>query len=967
MRFHLFLLLICSPLLLPNHSVAQCPPAWPDSPPWLTPPSAPYAHHVALPSGVVSAHVYVDPNGSGMGLGRPFVFVEGIDFGLGEPSSLLRQGDFGWSQFHGCDPDHYPMMAQTPVLLDSIRQRGFTPVLVDFSDGTAPLKHNALLLADILRHLRDHRTDLRPMAIAGASMGGQLARMALRHLELADELHCQQLYISLDSPHHGANVPLGLQHTLHFLGGDDGRIDALIGALSSPAARELLEVQLLPMGPRAAHQSLLDSIGLPVSCRNVAIANGALAPLPGQDMPLLQYEHALLESGWFGDIGDLITLEIHPFPGAVDHPLAEPDQPVLAVVERPESEGWPWPLAQWVGLGDAAATDNLPQWDHLPGGTRPSLQQFAEAFNETAADTVSAWPLCIPPIEPSQFQPLHSFIPTASALGLPPSATPIDAALLAGSPFDAIHHGTDNEPHSEINPNNAAFVLHQMDLLACPIPPGAPLPDTNLTATGLWKLDGFTAEGDVHLQSCSPSLESAASPAGSHGTFVAHGCAAPITVAPQGQLELGTSNPNCGSSAALVLEREAVLSLEGNLVIHGGSTLEVMPGGVLHFTGGHLDLRPGATLLVHPGAVLHFDAITFWSCAMNSEVHLDGLAILEEQATWSVMCSGSMEWSTAHHFELHGAADSELKLHASDSDQAWQLAPHATVNISGLSALKAAPFDLRLAGNAKVELATESGIHWSGRWKGLESDSIAISGKLWLDGAELSTVAISQEGGSVLWEDGQGTHGSARFAGRTVLQRSAFNAFPIFMDLPPNSAVSRAEDCTFQNGEVGLHCSGQSPLRVEDSHFSMLGTALAIQYNGAILSCSAFDNNDTAVLADRSLLAMNPTEGGGWNQFEHNDVHLRLLQAPLPLLLHGLNHFGSWYGHWAQGTVDLSCSGGGMDWDITGQSWNWPLGWPQIQTGLMATGPTEACPIHAIDLSPVVQQDCQSGKQGKKE
>ncbi len=967
MRFLLPLLSVCLLLVFISTSAAQCPPASPVSPPWLLPPAAPYAHHLALPSGDVSAHVYVDAtNNMGSELGRPFVFVEGIDFGLGAPSSLLRQGDYGWTQFHGCDPEHYPMMAHMPALLDSIRQRGFTPVLIDFANGTAPLQHNALLLADILRHLRDHRSDLRPMAIAGASMGGQLARMALRQMELAEELHCQQLYVSLDSPHRGANVPLGLQHTLHFLGGDDGRIDALIGALSSPAARELLEVQLLPLAPRMAHQALLDSIGFPEFSRNAAIANGALDLLPGQNTPLLDYEHALLESGWFGDIGDLITLEIHPVPGDEDHELAEPDQPVLSVVARPAGGGWPWPLEQWVGLGEAGMTDDTP-WDHLPGGTRPSIRQFAEAFNETAADTTSPWPLCIPPIEPEDFQPLHSFISTASALGLPADAFPLDSTLLAASPFDAIHLGLTNEPHSEINPNNLAFVLDQLDLVACPIPPGAVLTDTNLTAGAFWKLGGFSITGAVSLQSCSTNLEWSPSPDDSHGTFVAHGCAAPLHVAPGGMLELGTAEPSCGSTAQLVLEREAILSIAGDLIIHGGSSLDVLPGAHLYFEGGILDLRPGAVLNVHPGATLHFEESTFWSCATDSEIQLDGLGLLGEDVQWSVFCAGLMQWATPDHFHLEGATGSKLLLHAVHPEQAWQLASSADLTMAGLEALEALPFDLRLTGSTHVSVQTESGMHWSGRWKGLEADSISIVGQLWLDETAISHAVISQSGGSVLWEDGRGEHGQAAFEGRTLLQRCDFDEFPIRVRLPEFAALSRVEECTFQNGQTGLLCEGDSPLRLEDSRFSLLGTGLDIRSNGAILSCTAFDNNDTAVLADRSWLVMTPEAGGGWNGFEHNDVHLRLLHAPLPDMIHGANHFGSWGSHWAEGTADLTCTGSGLDWDITGQSWNWPTGWPQIQTGLLASGNQGECLIHAIDLAPVFQQECGAGKQGKRE
>jgi len=109
----------------------------------------------------------------GTALGRPFVFVEGIDFGLTNTSSYLQLGDFGWAAFNGCSPDQYPMMANMPVLLDSLITRGFHPVLVDFEEGAGDIFANAELLVDVLAHLNEYKTDARPIVLGGASMGGQ--------------------------------------------------------------------------------------------------------------------------------------------------------------------------------------------------------------------------------------------------------------------------------------------------------------------------------------------------------------------------------------------------------------------------------------------------------------------------------------------------------------------------------------------------------------------------------------------------------------------------------------------------------------------------------------------------------------------------------------------------------------------------------------------------------------------------
>ena len=430
-------------------------------------------------------------------------------------------------------------------------------------------------------------------------------------------------------------------------------------------------------------------------------------------------------------------------------------------------------------------------WDHLPGGTRPSLHQFAEAFNATVADSSLSWPLCIPPIAESQVQALHSFIPTASALGLEITSVSLDSALLNNSPFDAVHWGLTNEPHSEINPANLAFLLHELDQVECPIPPGTALTDTNITAGALWKLGGFSAIGPVGLHSTSLAFGNSASPPGTHDTLRLQGCGAPVHIQPTGHLLLGSENGN--SSIHLIIESGASLIVEGPLTVHTGSTLEVEAGGHLEFRGGTLDLRSEATLMTRPHASMAFRESALWSCAEQSAVFLEGDADLDANVHWSVHWSGLVTWSTSQAFAMAGQTGSELHLHALEAGHGWH---------------------------------------------------------------------------------------------------------------------------------IGLR-------------------------------------------TDRSLILMTPEQGGGWNRFESNDAHMRFIQSPLPQLWQGANHFGTWGSHWAQGSLDLACTGSGLDWDISGQSWNWPSGWPQIQGGLYTTS-QPPCPVHAIDLSPLETLDCGAGLDRKK-
>ncbi len=55
------------------------------------------------------------------------------------------------------------------------------------------------------------------LIIVGPSMGGQISRYALAYMEKQGMDHRTKLWISIDSPHHGANIPIGLQSMVHKL------------------------------------------------------------------------------------------------------------------------------------------------------------------------------------------------------------------------------------------------------------------------------------------------------------------------------------------------------------------------------------------------------------------------------------------------------------------------------------------------------------------------------------------------------------------------------------------------------------------------------------------------------------------------------------------------------------------------------------------------------------------------------
>ncbi len=89
-------------------------------------------------------------------------------------------------------------------------------IYVDWKNGVDYLQRNAYLLETIIQWVNANKQPLndviQPNVVLGQSMGGVIARYALKDMENTGLNHNTRLYISDDAPHQGANVPEGYQH-----------------------------------------------------------------------------------------------------------------------------------------------------------------------------------------------------------------------------------------------------------------------------------------------------------------------------------------------------------------------------------------------------------------------------------------------------------------------------------------------------------------------------------------------------------------------------------------------------------------------------------------------------------------------------------------------------------------------------------------------------------------------------------
>ncbi len=189
-------------------------------------------------------------------------------------------------------------------------------VLTTIDGGADYIERNAMAHVRLYQKLNEtlatNGSD-EELVIIGPSMGGQVSRYALAYMEkefaatgLPEWNHNCRLWVSIDSPHQGANIPIGAQASLFFLGytnGDQEAIDKYEKKILSKAGRQQLKLQfshtypntinifgrIFPSGynssPPSFHiqyynnlqnNGLSGSNGFPQNLRKIAITNGSL-------------------------------------------------------------------------------------------------------------------------------------------------------------------------------------------------------------------------------------------------------------------------------------------------------------------------------------------------------------------------------------------------------------------------------------------------------------------------------------------------------------------------------------------------------------------------------------------------------------------------------------------------------------------------------------------------------------------
>ncbi|MFC2461538.1 MAG: esterase/lipase family protein [Porphyromonas endodontalis] len=171
---------------------------------------------------------------------------------------------------------------------------GFDIVYLDYNCPTDDIWRNAELMRDAIRWVNANKEGSSENIVMGYSMGGLVAAIALRQMELANEDHDTKKYISLDSPHCGATVPFAVFAAYDYFHPlvTQSRLYGLITKIKPEIQTSVLNLQALRDAPavrqmviaegrekdRRVHldfQKKYRELGLPTKTINIAFSNSS--------------------------------------------------------------------------------------------------------------------------------------------------------------------------------------------------------------------------------------------------------------------------------------------------------------------------------------------------------------------------------------------------------------------------------------------------------------------------------------------------------------------------------------------------------------------------------------------------------------------------------------------------------------------------------------------------------------------
>lgn len=442
---------------------------------------------------------------------KEIIILDGYDPGDGRK---IYQGSLGYNKDKSSlyelmtyDPDGNSTTDNNINLVEKLRNApyGFDVTLVNFPAGADYIERNAMALVALLqRETAKLATNgsAEKIALIGPSMGGLISRYALAYMEKNNINHNTRLWVSFDSPHLGANIPVAAQENLYFYGYKGRKDQAKIKFdenFRSPAARQMLIEQLdyvqenapyptdlMPNGtvPNGGNNNtnfrqkfqtnlstngLAGSNGYPQNVRKISMVNGTTNGTKTNTENQMFLELAAFKIIKYGQIfGTPLQTKIN-VARIEDRFLGTPYSTTQtfsgkAVYFAGWNNNFPYAIN-----GTVTRTNVNPRgsMDNVPGGTYYTQgiikDEFDIALNEQIPGRKS--------IEWRTYVPNHAFIPTVSSLAFKnPNfdwSTPLNRNLVCDPAnkeiyFDTYFAPSTNQEHVFVSAENANWLIKEL-------------------------------------------------------------------------------------------------------------------------------------------------------------------------------------------------------------------------------------------------------------------------------------------------------------------------------------------------------------------------------------------------------------------------------------------------------------------------------------------------------------------------
>lgn len=378
------------------------------------------------------------PYGGHYASGQAYVYLSDLHASLTNPVIVVE----GFDLDNTMDWEELYALLNQQGLVETLRADGYDAVVLNFTDATDYIQRNSFAVVELIHEVKAAVGPLADLAIVGPSMGGLCARYALAYMETHAMNHGMRTYLSFDSPHTGANIPLGIQYWMLFFSGQSESAAFMLSCLNTPAARQMLVYHLTdPPGAtgepdplRAEFLADLAAVGdWPTSLRKVAVANGSGAAVdqgfaPGDQIIFYEYNSFLVD----------IRGNVWALPDMTSHIILEG---LIDMI-------WPFPDSEL----NVTVSGTKP-YDSAPGGWRASMATM---------DTSAA-----PYGDIVAIHDAHCFIPTVSALALDTDDLFYDIDgdpdLFLHTPFDTVYYPSVNEEHVSITAESAVWLRAEIE------------------------------------------------------------------------------------------------------------------------------------------------------------------------------------------------------------------------------------------------------------------------------------------------------------------------------------------------------------------------------------------------------------------------------------------------------------------------------------------------------------------------